>query len=752
MLTSRVSPAAAVILGAFLSACGGKGATANKPPTFEGATVTAKLTAEQQAEADRLTALRNATAALTADELLAARAVPFRADLGYDPKTAKNLDLIQNSALRLDETELGVLSKNGFVISDKRRYPHFGYAYKTIYAQDLPVYVSADSILQAVHQSYDAILKAIETEALIPELKSLLSGMRTRLGANLTFDATTRKDVDLFLAVAQSLLEDRALGAVAGAADSEIQSLVGKAKAAAGTATLSLFGIANREIDFSQFKPRGHYTDSAELEKYFRAMMWLGRIDFPFLHTDENSGKQLLVRRSVAAAFALRALLDENAVTTWKRLDNTIRAFVGEPDSMTPLEIDRLKMDLGLAGDDVSSVSDDALTAAIVRGAYGKQKILSQIVLQAPHDGAWPLDATFLFFGQRYTFDSHVFSNVVYDRVSGDKKTGYTRMMPDPLDAAYAALGNDQAVKLLEPELKKSQPYVAGLEATRRLGDEHGAAFWNANLYNLWLGALRALSPNADIGKGAGLPEVARTEAWGRRILNTQLASWAELRHDTILYAKQSYTSGAACEFPDAYVDPYPAFFAKLEDFAKAGAAVVAELPLSSSSYLAPKIKTYFANLARITGILREMADLQRQGQPHKPEHLAFINEAVDTVPIGCVPPPGLKGWYADLFFDTNTALEFEPTIADVHTQPTDEGGTPVGNVLHVGTGWTRLFVTTINTCMGPRAYVGAAFSYHQLVTKDFERLDDPTWAKRFANQDGPAPDDVPWMQGLIAK
>ena len=36
----------------------------------------------------------------------------------------------------------------------------------------------------------------------------------------------------------------------------------------------------------------------------------------------------------------------------------------------------------------------------------------------------------------------------------------------------------------------------------RRLGDEHGDAFWGANLYNLWQGALRALSPAADIGQG----------------------------------------------------------------------------------------------------------------------------------------------------------------------------------------------------------------------------------------------------------
>ena len=33
-----------------------------------------------------------------------------------------------------------------------------------------------------------------------------------------------------------------------------------------------------------------------------------------------------------------------------------------------------------------------------------------------------------------------------------------------------------------------------------------------------------------------------QTTAWQDKELNITLASWAELRHDTILYVKQSYT------------------------------------------------------------------------------------------------------------------------------------------------------------------------------------------------------------------
>jgi len=40
----------------------------------------------------------------------------------------------------------------------------------------------------------------------------------------------------------------------------------------------TLFG-RERDEDFSQFKPRGHYQKSEELSSYFKCLMWLGRIE-----------------------------------------------------------------------------------------------------------------------------------------------------------------------------------------------------------------------------------------------------------------------------------------------------------------------------------------------------------------------------------------------------------------------------------------------------------------------------------------
>jgi hypothetical protein len=315
--------------------------------------------------------------------------------------------------------------------------------------------------------------------------------------------------------------------------------------------------------------------------------------------------------------------------------------------------------------------------------------------------------------------------------------------MPNPLDAAFAVLGNDQAAELLAPELEEYS-YAPDLAAMRVLADRHPANFWQQNLYNLWLGALRELSP-ASIAKSAdadALPPTFRSETWGRRLLVTGLASWAELRHDTLLYAKQSYTGGLSCEFPDGYVDPYPEFYAKLVEYAERGRETVAAV--AAGTNVAARASAYFENLHAVASRLHDMAAHQRTGAPYTQEMLDFLNDAVVVDP-GCGDPVFSTGWYRTLFYDAQDGIEWAPTIADVHTQPTDVGGNLVGRVLHVGTGEARFMVVVAETCEGPRAYAGLASSYHELITEDFQRLDDPAWEDIVSGQP-----DVPWAADLV--
>ena len=129
----------------------------------------------------------------------------FATTLPYDPSAADNLDLIQASTLKLNDIELGRLSTAGFALSPRQSFGTFFMGYVGIYANDLPLFISGDSVLHAVHRSYDAILEDVENAALQPALLRLLAGMRTALSGEMAggaWPAETLADVDEYLAVA----------------------------------------------------------------------------------------------------------------------------------------------------------------------------------------------------------------------------------------------------------------------------------------------------------------------------------------------------------------------------------------------------------------------------------------------------------------------------------------------------------------------------------------------------------------------
>jgi len=140
------------------------------------------------------------------------------------------------------------------------------------------------------------------------------------------------------------------------------------------------------------------------------------------------------------------------------------------------------------------------------------------------------------------------------------------------------------------------------------------------------------------------------------------------------------------------------------------------------------------------------MAENQLTGAEHSQALLDFINEAVNWEEGGgCGGPTyyNLAGWNLKLHLSPFYALEVDPVVADVHTDGEHY------EVLHVGTGLPRLMVVTANTCSGPRAYAGLAFSYGEKITANLERLTDEDWAESVQLEPFP---DVPWMAPVLAE
>ncbi len=696
-----------------------------------------------------------ANATLDADTLLACRAIHFDTALGYEPAHAIGFDRIQAGYLALRDGALARFARDGFAI-EPQWFPNFTSAYALAYAEHLPVYITADSVLHAMHSSFEPILRSAESFVFRGQLNSILGAMRDALaaGAGSSLGPDARADADLYLTVAASLSNGSVLRPVAGADPAAIEAIVAQVLAHNGMGTIDLYG-AGELVDFSQFTPRGHYTEPP-LDAYFRASMWLGREGF-VVERPSGQGTLSLDRRRLRAALAMREAMSGDARAAWAGLDRALTGVIGPPDAGTVVQLDALMATLHLASaHDLDGLDEATIVDALASTGGGVSQIASRLLIDGVYGTTHPSPRSFVLVPQRYVVDSHVFGNVVFDRAG---RGSILRMRPNPLDVAYAALGNDQAASLLAPDLH-AFPYAPDLENMRTLVDAHDDAYWSQSIYGQWLQGLRELSPRVALAGHAGtsLPTVARTEAWGRRLLQTQLASWAELRHDTLLYTAQSYTSGVTCEYPDAYVDPYPALFQALSAQAGRARSLFHALDWGTARAVGDHVTAHYDHFAAVADLLGAIAERERQGLPLTAEQLAFVNDAVALRVGGCGGAVvGTVGWYPALFFADESlprlppslpAIEVRPTIADVHTQPTDASGAPVGHVLHVATGFPHMMIVAVDTCDGPRAYAGPVSSYYEVTTDNFERLDDSRWS--LALRSNPA--TVPWLAELTAR
>ncbi len=657
---------------------------------------------------------------------------------------------------KLTDPEISLLANNQFVVTERNSHQSFGFALYDVYNNDLPVFISTDAVLQSLHASYDRILQHLEIDILEPNLSKALDALDAamptlieRYGGNPKMIAAL-DDADLYVTMARSLLADQKLPPrrVSASTFDTVWNAIQSQK----MSYLPLFSERIRKIDCSQFIVRGHYTQDTggkPLGPYFKCMMWLGRIDFlltPPPAADEAPWSREEIRRMNLGAALVhellelsgsRALFDEN--------DRIIARMVGESDNLTTGEFASVLASRSITRADtlLDDATYDAYYAALVAAPGSGQKILSDYFVMNPYS-ATPdtLPVSFKLMGQRFIIDSYVFSNLVYDRIvyQGEK---IWRPMPDPLDALFV-LGNDDALPILESELAKYH-YSTQLASLRYLVDAYDDTFWDESLYNAWLGAVRQLNPPADQSK---FPMFMRTAAWRQEKMNTQLASWAQLRHDTLLYAKQSYTGGISCSFPHSYVEPYPEFYKQIGRFAENAAAFFGTYP--SQGRMA-QIQKYFPKLETLMERLETIARKELAREALSADEAAFLQGMMVKSGMGCGPPP-FTGWYSDLFYYNDDVSKTDYVIADVHTQSTDEFGNVVGKVLHVGTGKVNLGVfiaecpTAGNALM---AFIGPVMSYHEMVTKNFDRYTDERWTKLIA--DGSAPARPDWVNIYLA-
>jgi hypothetical protein len=696
----------------------------------------------------------------------------FWADFNKDPKTIPPNRRFGRFDFRLNEQELASFKQNGFVVSERMSAQSFAEMFYRIYNRDLPVFVSTDALLHAWHRSYDGMLEELEETYLASSLNEILSGMAREIpGAEKDYGtgvlAESLADADYFLAMARSLLAGKQLPTALKQEGRVVLTL--QAVANEQLHRFPLFG-RQRQMDFSQFKVRGHYENSELLKKYFKAMMWCGRIDLRIAGGTDYWGVLSSPRELGSAVIVNDLLRRSGQYERWEQFDRLIQTFVGRTDSATFAHLGSLLTEAGIKSpSDLKTMEQlEALQAKILAGKVGLQDIRGD-VYTSPFGGKVELPRSFTLLGQKFVLDSWVTAKVVFDDVPAEKDSEgrlHVRRVPSCLDVAFAALGNDHVVPMLAERITAGSHrfrdrvnYQNYLAATRNVIDAQKPSAWEENLYMGWLATLRELSrPTTN----ARYPEVLRTKAWAMKSLNTQLASWTHLRHDTILYAKQSYTSKADCYYPAGFVEPVPHVWARFEKMVRRAAELLDRTPFPDGMLTIKDQReekqftfdarrkhqiAFLSNFAEHIGKLKTIAIKELEQEETTAEERKFLEDIVQKDRSS--GHTEYNGWYTKLFYKSTTDCgQPDPLVADVHTDvPTPLHGDP-GCVLHQGVGNVDLILIAIDNGKDRMMYAGPVLSHYEFEMPGIARKADSGWRAELAA--GRLPPRPEWTRSYL--
>ncbi len=701
---------------------------------------------------------------------------------------------------RLNEEEMAIFRREGFVVSERLGTDTFGDAFYDLWTDDLPVFISTDAMLHAWHRSFQSSLEEIDALVMAQELRTMLEELSEGLEAHRDLYASgdpflqmAFEDVDGFFQVARSLL-DGSLSHPSFADGSWVGHTVSRAMDARDViGWTDLFGQL-RIVDYTQFEPRGHYTKTEQLKRYFRAMMWCFRIDFrltPAIQFREDPEEIASALRQVGAAALLAQLIvDQGLEERWAQMENVLAAVGGYGDAMTPPQFKEIleaadALDVGSIGSEEEAIE---LQRQLLEGTLGVQNIRSHAILSPRNTQQQAvLSRSFTFFSQRFVLDSWAMSKVVFDSIIFDENgipeetDKIFRRIPSGLDVAFTAFANNAALPILVDRMedplgrayRDGYPYQNNLAAVRAVLDDQPEEAWMGNVYHHWLRTLRGLS---HLPQEETLPHCMRTEAWARKDLNTQLASWTQLRHDTILYAKQSATALTICSFPDGYVEPRPRVWARLREMAGAMQAVVEALPAEGEIEIETEIfpgftetttidvvtwkeamSGFYARFAARVVTLETLVAKQLRHEPFTDEDLTFIDGLIQSGgTVGSGGERRYDGWYPELFYQRledvadNAAGEFDALVTDVHTDFPDAISDDPGTILHEAVGGIPFMLVAVEREDGRRAvYGGPVLSHYEFDTgPELIRLTDEAWRDRLFQGEIPVPHD--WTRDYL--
>jgi hypothetical protein len=625
---------------------------------------------------------------------------------------------IRNSELNFSDADRQRLSRNGFYIE--------GIPAKTdIDVDDMAdrysdasageqTFATSDIFLHSYHLIFDRMMQDIEQKKFLPDATTLSKVLAITADTEVKQAPTAAPAVHeallcdlLYFSVAAKLLEPSFV--IPPSIRPRAEAIVARVNAGGGALPSAQNFLGLGQEDFTQYKVRGHYDKNPALRRYFRGMMWYGRHNF--LLSDQTQ---------TLAAILLPHLVDEtNAQAKFDSLDKQVTYLIGRQDKYTLAMYRSVNRKVfGMEAPSVRDLKDNLAShlAAFQQTAWKdlpRPRIVSvQTGTGLDQEERLRETAGFKFLGQRYVLDAFILNQLTSPSVGTDQNP---RNLPSALDV-MALLGSKAATNLQQKEQQHHHWANYDRQIAKLQGDTQTQLAKPGTFYEQFLYGLKTLFLPTSSEQA-----FARGEPWQYKILNTGLASWTELKHDTILYAEQSGAEmGGGEEFeippyvppgPKGYIEPNPAFFHQLTVSIDHLLAV-----LKNSDYIPDEYVDKFTRFRALAYRAEMIAQKEVSGVPIAREDYDWIKDLRYAFDRSLLLPRG-----ADMIKD-NSLLQMA-LVADVATDNV------AGRVLEEGVGTPQRIIVVVKDAFGgTRLTVGYVYSWYEFIST--ERWNDAEWKK----------------------
>ena len=602
------------------------------------------------------------------------------------------------------------LGRNGFAIVPARHDQLFQ-VYESNDYTNFPNFVTTDLYLQLYHLYFDCLLRDVEQQKL-HDVVLRLCQRGQQLTTNSQLPKANSQWLKTYFDVGYALITGQK-GADGTVADEVKKSTTYEADMS------EYLGYIDIPFQYPLFRPRGHYARNDTLKQYFHAMMWLQTVPFG---TDVPSqlANAVILADIVGSDTQMRQL--------YQQLFEPMTWLFGTPDNITILQVYDL-----MKGRKGKELLKDQKAMALLRTkieslAQQQTRIKPKFQFSSPYK--------INLLPQRYMPDGEV----LQEMVDYDSQTT-KRALPKGLDV-MASMGVASAERILLDELKEAQQWDGFVPALSRMKQRMREIDWQQTISNRWMDALKTLHDTND-----GYPFFMLTPEWQKKDLNAALASWAELKHDAILYAKQPF--GAECggggppePVVTGYVEPNVQFWRKAISLLNATADVLERHHLTTE-----KGKRATERLHEEAQFLLRVSEEELAGKKLAEadyDALKHIGATFENISLDLVRDEEqfLMGWNDVEGTDRKVAL-----IADVYTA--NSLNNPEKCVMYVAVGLADEIYCIVEVDGYLWLMRGAVLSYRETRRGlDILRLTDEEWQKNLETY----PDEgrPTWMQDII--